>query len=290
MFLFRERGALLLVVTSEKQHIRNIYKVSFYSNNMIVKKEMIAKIKDYFDLNIYETKVWLALLNKGSASAGEIATDSGVPRSRTYDVLESLEKKGFAIVKLGKPVKYLGVKPKIILEKLKNNVRSDADERVKALGTLRETDEFKQLEELYNVGINPVRREDLSASIKGRSTIANHLREIIESAETEVIICMSAEEIKDKERLFEDSFEELKKRNVDIKMALFGDSKIIEELRGSFGLEIKEIKIDSKFFIVDRKEVLFFLNKESRKNDQAIWINSEFFSLGFAQLFDVAIK
>lgn len=281
---------MLLVVTSETQHFRNIYKVSFDSNNMIVKKDMVAKIRDYFDLNIYETKVWLALLSKGLASAGEIASDSGVPRSRTYDVLESLEKKGFAIVKIGKPVKYLGVKPKIIIEKLKNNVRSDADERVKALGTLRETSEFKQLEELYNVGINPVRREDLSASIKGRSTIANHLREIIESAEGEVIICMSAEEIKDKERLFEDSFEELKKRNVDIKMALFGDSKIIEGLREYFDLEIKEIKIDSKFFIVDRKEVLFFLTKESKKNDQAIWINSEFFSLGFAQLFDIAIK
>lgn len=281
---------MLLVVTSETQHFRNIYKVSFDSNNMIVKKDMVAKIRDYFDLNIYETKVWLALLSKGLASAGEIASDSGVPRSRTYDVLESLEKKGFAIVKIGKPVKYLGVKPKIIIEKLKNNVRNDADERVKALGTLRETSEFKQLEELYNVGINPVRREDLSASIKGRSTIANHLREIIESAEGEVIICMSAEEIKDKERLFEDSFEELKKRNVDIKMALFGDSKIIEGLREYFDLKIKEIKIDSKFFIVDRKEVLFFLTKESKKNDQAIWINSEFFSLGFAQLFDIAIK
>jgi len=80
------------------------------------------------------------------------------------------------------------------------------------------------------------------------------------------------------------------KRNVEIKMALFGDSKIIEELRKYFDLDIKEIKINSKFFIVDRREVLFFLNKESKKNDQAIWINSEFFSVGFAQLFDVAVK
>ena len=85
---------------------------------MLLKQELINKLKDYFDLNVYETKVWLALLGKGVASAGEIAEDSRVPRSRTYDVLESLEKKGFAIVKLGKPVKYIGVKPKIILEKL----------------------------------------------------------------------------------------------------------------------------------------------------------------------------
>jgi len=60
---------------------------------MLVKQELINKIKDYFDLNVYETKVWLALISKGVASAGEIASISRVPRSRAYDVLESLEKK-----------------------------------------------------------------------------------------------------------------------------------------------------------------------------------------------------
>ena len=60
---------------------------------MLVKQELVNKIKDYFDLNVYETKVWLALLGKGVASAGEIASISGVPRSRTYDVLEGLEKR-----------------------------------------------------------------------------------------------------------------------------------------------------------------------------------------------------
>src|SRR3972149_7072647 len=122
---------------------------------MLIKQELISRIKDYFDLNIYETKVWLALLGKGIASAGEIATISRVPRSRTYDVLESLEKKGFALVKLGKPVKYLGVKPNVILEKLKNNVRSDAEERIITLGNLRTTDEFIKLEELYKNGLSP---------------------------------------------------------------------------------------------------------------------------------------
>ena len=106
---------------------------------MIARQDLINKIKDYFDLNIYETKVWLALLGKGSASAGEIASISGVPRSRTYDVLESLEKKGFAIVKIGKPVKYLGVKPKMVLEKLKNNVRKKAEDKIYSLSNVKET-------------------------------------------------------------------------------------------------------------------------------------------------------
>jgi len=257
---------------------------------MILKSELISKIKDYFNLNIYETKVWLALLTKGSASAGEISSASEVPRSRTYDVLESLEKKGFAIVKLGKPVKYLGVKPKIIIEKLKNNVRNYAEEKVKSLGNLKETEEFQQLEELYTVGINPVRREDLSASIKGRNLITNHLREIIDLAEKEVIFCMSAEEVKSREKMYLDLFNELKEKGVIVKVALFGEKELVEYLRSSLKIKIKHVNLKSKFFIVDRKEVLFYISEGKKKDDEAIWVNSGFFSLGFAQLFDLVMK
>src|SRR4030042_5286702 len=109
---------------------------------MIVNKDLVHKIKDYFDLNIYETKVWLALLGKGVASAGEIAEISGVPRSRTYDVLESLEKQGFAILKLGKPVKYVAVKPNVIVEKLKSNTLRNAEDKIKVLSKLKETNEY----------------------------------------------------------------------------------------------------------------------------------------------------
>jgi sugar-specific transcriptional regulator TrmB len=102
-------------------------------NFMIIRQELVKRIKEYFDLNIYETKVWLALLSKGLASAGEVAELSEVPRSRTYDVLESLEKRGFAIAKIGKPVKYLAVKPTEVIEKMKSNLMQDAQERVKSL-------------------------------------------------------------------------------------------------------------------------------------------------------------
>ena len=55
-----------------------------YILKMLVKPEIMNRIKDNFDLNIYETKVWLALLSKGIASAGDIAKISRVPRSRAY--------------------------------------------------------------------------------------------------------------------------------------------------------------------------------------------------------------
>ena len=257
---------------------------------MIVKQELANKIRDYFDLNIYETKVWLALLSKGIASAGEVSTISGVPRSRTYDVLESLEKKGFAIEKLGKPVKYIGVKPRIILEKLKNNVRSDADDKINDLLKIRTTQEFEELESLYKEGVNPIRREEVSASLRGKSNISNHLREILQNAEKEVIVCTSAKEFASKSKLFQQTFDRLKKSNIKVKIALSGEEELIKQISDNLDLKIKRVSIDAKFFIIDRKEILFYLSKDPTQEDIAIWLNSEFFAEAFASLFEMATQ
>ena len=75
---------------------------------MIVETAFLDKLKQ-FGLNSYQAKLWTALLSRGVATAGELSDISNVPRSRAYDVLESLEKKGFIIMKIGKPIKYIAV-------------------------------------------------------------------------------------------------------------------------------------------------------------------------------------
>ncbi len=257
---------------------------------MLIKQELISRIKDYFDLNIYETKVWLALLGKGIASAGEVANISGVPRSRTYDVLESLDKRGFAIVKLGKPVKYIGVKPHMILEKLKNNVRRDAEDKIVTLSKIKTTSEFEELANLYSEGMNPIKREEISVALKGKSNISNHLREMMQNAEKEVIICTNAEEAVLKAKLFQETFGFLKKSDVKIKIALSGDNNLIKQISSKSGIKMSKIDIDAKFFIIDRKEILFYLTPNKSGEDIAIWLNSEFFASAFASMFDMALR
>ena len=256
---------------------------------MLVKTEMLSRIKDSFNLNLYETKVWLALLGKGVASAGQIAEISRVPRSRTYDVLESLEKKGFAIIKLGKPVKYIGVKPHLIIEKLKNNVKRSAEDRIVTLSNVKSTEEYQKIEEIYKEGIMPVKRDDLSSAIRGRSNISNYLKEILQEAKEEVIICTHAEDMELKFKLFSQTIRALGKKDIKVKVALSGDEALIKTLSKDLGMKIKKIDAEAKFFIIDRTEILFYLAKTSNKDETAIWINSEFFSKSFASLFDLAV-
>jgi len=256
---------------------------------MILKPELVRKIKDYFNLNIYETKVWLALVSKGVASAGEIAQISEVPRSRTYDVLESLEKQGFAMAKVGKPTKYIAVKPEMVLEKLKKNTMYGAEEKVKVLDNLKGTREYEELQELHNSSTIMVKREDITSAIKGRNNILSYAREILENANKEVVICLPALDLIEKARIFTSLFEKLKKGNIAIKLALRGSDEELKKVHEKYSIKPVKTTLPSKFFLVDKKQALLSLN-DSGEDEIAVWLNSDFFSQALSSLFELSLR
>lgn len=257
---------------------------------MIIKPELVKRIKDYFNLNIYEAKVWLALLSKGIASAREVADLSGVPRSRTYDVLEGLEKRGFAITKIGKPVKYISVKPTEIIEKMKTSVMQDAKERVVSLSNLKETSEYTELEQLHNSGIAPIKSHDITGSLKGRSNVMTRLRELLDNAKNEVIICTSVTDFEDKGRVLIPALEKLNKENVKIKLSLSGDSEKIKKLATKHNVKIKQVDSTARFFISDKKETFFMVTPENSDEEMGVWLQSPFFTSSITQIIDYSMK
>lgn len=259
----------------------------------ITKPELIKKIKGYFDLNIYETKVWLALLSKGISSAGEIAELSSVPRSRTYDVLESLEKRGFVIQKLGKPVKYIAVKPEVVIEKLKNNTLKDAEEKVKVLAKLKDTQEYEELKQLHQTGIEPIKNHELSTSIKGRNNLYTQMRDILENAEKSVLIASCSYELSSKSKMFQDVFSKLKKRKAEIKVIIPESEEEAKKLSKKLGVEVKAKPINSRFIIADKREIIFTMKPHADTHedfDYGVWINSPFFTNSLAYMFELAWK
>jgi HTH-type transcriptional regulator, sugar sensing transcriptional regulator len=257
---------------------------------MIMKQDLVKKIKEYFNLNIYETKVWLALLSKGVASAGEVAELSGVPRSRTYDVLESLEKRGFAIIKVGKPVKYIAVKPTEVIEKIKANTLHQAEEKVKSLTNLKDTQEYVELEELHNSGISPVKSQEITGSIKGRSNILSKIRELIENADKEVLICTSTSDFEDKNRVLTHVIDKAIKKNVKINLALSGELEKIKKISSKTNLKAKQIESNARLFIADKKEVLFMITPPNSDEELGIWLSTPFFTESLSGIINSSIK
>ena len=256
---------------------------------MIIKQDLVKRIREYFNLNIYETKVWLALLTKGIASAGEVAELSGVPRSRTYDVLESLEKNGFAIIKIGKPVKYIAVKPTEVIEKIKLNTMNEAQEKVKSLANLKQTQEYVELEGLYNSGIEPIKSQEITGALKGRSNIISRLRELLENAKKEILICRSITDFEDKSRALMPAIEKAAKKNVKVKIALSGETEKIKKLAAKQNLKIKHIDSHARVFMADRTEILFMITPPNSEEEMGVWLQSPFFTETFSGVLENVI-
>ena len=261
---------------------------------MIVKEEFLSKLRRYFSLNLYEVKIWTALLSRGVSTAGELSDIANVPRSRSYDVLESLEKKGFVVMKLGKPIKYLAVPPKEVLERVKKNVSDDAKDRVKRLEDLKKTDIVNELNTLHTQGIELVEPADLSGSLKGRHNLYNHMELTIRNAEESVDIMTTSQGLMRKIEGFKPTFEKLKKRGVKIRIAAPLTKETAAAVKDIGGLaDIKDTDAKARFVIVDGKEIIFMIMDDNEVHptyDVGIWVNSPFFSSALQSLFSAAWK
>lgn len=261
---------------------------------MIVKEEFLTKLRRYFSLNLYEVKIWTALLSRGVSTAGELSDIANVPRSRSYDVLESLEKKGFVIMKLGKPIKYIAVPPKEVLERVKKHVKESAEEHVKKLEDLKGTDIITELNSLHTQGVELVEPSDLSGSLRGRHNLYNHLELTIRNAEETVTIMTTSQGFLRKVEGFRPVFEQLKKRGVTIRIAAPINDETKEVAKDLEGVaEVRHTDNKARFIVVDGKEILFMVMDDQEVHptyDIGIWINTPFFAGALEELFELAWK
>lgn len=262
---------------------------------MIVKDEFLSRLRKIFDLNLYEVKVWTALLSRGTSTAGELSNISDVPRSRTYDILESLEKKGFIVMKLGKPIKFVALKPEEVVERVKRNLLKYAQERTKRLETLKDDEVLEELNGLFTKGIKFVEPSELSGSLKGRQNLYNHLDMMIRDAEKTVTIVTTAEGLNRKLEALMPVFEKSKKRGVKIRIAApvnNNNIKVARELKKVAEVRNME-KIKARFTIVDSNQIMFMLLDDEKFHpnyDIGVWINTEFFAQSLEQMFELAWK
>lgn len=261
---------------------------------MIVKDEFLSKLRRYFSLNLYEVKIWTALLSRGVSTAGELSDIANVPRSRSYDVLESLEKKGFVIMKIGKPIKYIAVPPKEVLERVKKNIKKESEDHIKLLENLKGTEIVDELNSLHTQGVELVEPADLSGSLKGRHNLYNHLDMTIRGAEKTVTIMTTSQGFLRKVEGFKPLFEQLKKRGVKIRIAAPMNKETEKAAKQLAGVaEVRHVSTSARFVVVDGREIVFMLMDDAEVHptyDIGIWINTPFFSAAIENLFEIAWK
>ena len=211
-------------------------------------------------LTEYELKAYLSLIERGVMTASELSQHSGVPYSKIYEVLNSLERKGWIEVEHGRPGKYYPKAPiealeatKIqIEEKIKNWERKVAEE-------LQPIYEKRELREKPDIWI-----------LRGEYSIMAKIQEMIEKASSELMIAIPSFAKSLAERYSHQILSKQEKANIKIMLMVtkdFGESVV--RLLGEF----VEVRIREDMFgggiIADGREALLILGEE--KPSLVIW-------------------
>ncbi len=213
---------------------------------------MIERIKK-LGLNEYEARAYKALLRQGRASAVSVSRHASIPRARVYDILFSLEKKGFVVKSASKPIEFSAVKPVHAFEAISKGKR---DEMEASLSELKATAEA--LQKGIGEGQGPA-DDGAVLLLEGRLGIYSFLGRQLENCTESVVISSSEDGIRRKKEAFEKKFSSLSRDGVKV---------------------FSKQSHASRFVVLDKEAVMLFLNSEREPeetaNEKAIFIKSPF--------------
>ncbi len=254
---------------------------------MIVSEKTMDALKS-IGLNLYERKIWVALLSRGVSTAGELSEIAKIPRSRAYDVLESLADKGFVIIQNAKPLKYVAVDPKEALERAKKKIIKDAEELASKIDELKNSEVAKELENVYKKGIKVVEPGELSGVLKGKHNLHQQLESLFKQSKKYIAVVAPPEEIKEIHDNHGYLLKKLSSKGVDIKILTHDVPENIDELK-KFA-EVRKINREKvgRLYMVDGKHVIIGLTDTNTHplQDSALWASSEHTSHIFEPMFE----
>jgi sugar-specific transcriptional regulator TrmB len=131
-------------------------------------------------LTSYEIKVYLSLLETGSMTASEISKKSGVPYSKIYEVLNSLEDKGWLESDSSRPQKFFPKSPLTALEAMRMRIESSIRDSKNTI--------MSELMPIYEK--SGVRERPEIWVVMGVYNIAAKIGEIIQTCQHELLIAL----------------------------------------------------------------------------------------------------
>ncbi|MFB6203003.1 MAG: TrmB family transcriptional regulator [Candidatus Nanohaloarchaea archaeon] len=250
---------------------------------MVASQETLDALED-IGLNMYERKIYSALLGRGVSTAGELSEMTNVPRSRAYDVLESLAEKGFAVIKSSKPMEYVAIPPSQAIENIKKQHRKDLEDKLEKLDSFKDSDAVEELEQLYDQGVELVDPAEMSGSLKGRHQIHQHMGTMFQDADEDIKIMTSEEGLKNIRENHHELLEEAREEGVNVEVL----APVTEENREAYEdlssvAEVRHLDGDEfdvpegRFAIIDGNALTMSMTHDEVHSTQetAFWSKSD---------------
>jgi sugar-specific transcriptional regulator TrmB len=133
-------------------------------------------------LTDYEIRSYTSLLEIGPATASELSESSDVPYSKIYEILGSLEKKGWIESEHGRPSKYYPKPPSLAMEITKSQLENQLKTNEALI-----LDELQPLYEKKGVREHP----DIWI-VRGNFNVLARIRETIEHVQKEILAAVPA--------------------------------------------------------------------------------------------------
>ncbi len=236
------------------------------------------KSLDKIGLTSYEIRTFSSLLKAGEITASDLSQKSGVPYSKIYEVLGSLEEKNWVGSDDSRPTKYFAKSPATALESTKQKLEAEFKENQNVV--------LSELVPLYEKS-GTSERPDIWV-LSGTVNIASKILEMVESCKNEVLIALP----KASEDLVKQALPKLRllhDKRVDITI-LTSDSMDKDSLKAIS--RVAKVKVKEGLFgggiISDKRYVVILLGSEvgdSTSSDTvAIWADHAGLA-GFARVY-----
>jgi len=242
------------------------------------------KALEKIGLTSYEIRTFAALLKSGEQTASEISQKSGVPYSKIYEVLGTLEEKSWIGTDDSRPTKYFAKSPATGLETTKQKIENDFLDNQSVI--------LNELVPLYEKS-GTSEKPDIWV-LSGSVNIAAKILEMVESCRNEVMIAVPEAG----EELVKQALPKLRAlHDKGVKITILTSDKMDKESIKAIK-RVASIKIKKGLFgggiIADKKYVVIVLGPEiagtSSSDVVAIWADHAGLA-GFAhQYFEYLLK
>ncbi len=207
-----------------------------------------------FGLTYYEEKAYLSLVRMGPSRASELAREANIARQKIYEVLESLEQKGFANMIDGKVKLYSAISP-MFLEKL---LIEKFETARNFLVNLNSISEKKQKDNIWIV--------------KGKNKIDTILYQFSKTLKVEKELCVVANDLTLLSKLIKE-FSKLVKKGINVKIIANNNPQTKERTKLfkknginvrfiNHGLKVRFGICDNKMSVIFAEESMIFSDSE----------------------------
>lgn len=213
------------------------------------KDKLIESLKN-LGLTSYEAKSYLTLAKYGELTSTDLVKLTGIPQSRIYDVVSSLQRKGLVWVQSGRPMKFRAVEPSIAIKQLVEKITKDSKELIDEIS--RYSLERKVIEPSLWI-------------IRGKKSIEKWIAKSIAESKKELLFAAPSYLM---ESMYQVLLESYGRRNVSLTLVIYpeeGYKELTHKLTKIANVRIREI-VGPYILISDNKRCIIgsslFLDSE----------------------------